>query len=219
MKLTVSQCQDVKLRVMSFCLFKLIKKAVFGAELYFASKKKVIVIPGNVSSCDSIMWRGLSKFSNIQNDSTAATSMPGQSLMLYSGFGVAVIKFLMRFVTVLYFMVACRHVALPCHQRNMDHCHCLTVRSGNSQIKTLHVFFLPLHFLGPLPCSRVNRSLIHSLCLHNWQKWKKCFFFLCYFIRRKKNPGKDFFILLWVTSFHWVWMLNGPRLSLSHPPS
>lgn len=90
-------------------------------------------------------------------------------------------------------MVACRHGALPMSPKK---CCCLTVRSDDSRMKTLHVLS-PVHFMGRLPCSRVNRSLfIHSVCLHNWEKWPG-FLLLCYFT--KKNACKDFFILLWVT--------------------
>lgn len=68
----------------------------------------------------------------------------------------------------------------PCHQWNVDHCCCLTLRSDDSRIKTLHVLS-PVHFMGRLPCSRINRSLfIHSVCLYNWEKWPG-FLLLCYF--------------------------------------
>lgn len=89
------------------------------------------------------------------------------------------------------------------------------LRSDDPEMKTLHVVSL-LYFMGQLPCWRVKHALfIHSPCLYNWEKWQKKHFI----ISQGKNHRKDFFILLWVTSFYWFWMLNGPRLSLNHPRS
>lgn len=83
-------------------------------------------------------------------------------------------------------MVACKHVEVPCHQRNMDNGHRLTVRSDDTPMKRLHVLS-PLYFIGQLPCSRVNHGLfIHSLCLHDWEKWH---FFISLF-HKEKEPSQ-----------------------------